>query len=102
MHLPSLLVSAASLASALPSDPKAQVLDCLQINNIPDALPGSPQFAALETPYNIRLNYTPSMFVTPKNEQELAAAVKCASVTGLKVQARSGGHSYASFSMGGK
>lgn len=102
MHLLLLLVSAASLASALPSNPKAQVLDCLQIAGIPDDLPASPHFAALETPFNIRLNYTPSVIVTPKTEQELALAVKCASGTGVKVQARSGGHSYASFSMGGE
>lgn len=102
MHLLSLLVSAASLAAALPSNPKAQVLDCLTSNGIPDTLPGSPQFAALETPFNIRLNYTPSVIVTPKTEKELALAVKCACGTGVKVQARSGGHSYASFSTGGK
>ncbi|TID15918.1 carbohydrate-binding module family 18 [Venturia nashicola] len=102
MLLLSLLVSVASLASARPSSPKAQVLDCLQAAGIPDNPPGSLQFAALETPFNLRLNYTPSVIVTPRTEQELAVAVKCACGTGVKVQARSGGHSYASFSMGGQ
>jgi hypothetical protein len=105
MHLSSLLataVTAASLVAALPSNPQAQVLDCLKANGIPDSLPGSSDFAALEIPFNLRLNYTPSVIIVPKTEQEIALAVKCACGTGVTVQARSGGHSYASFSTGGK
>jgi hypothetical protein len=106
MHLHSLLVTAlttASLVASLPAtSPEAQTSDCLRSNGIPDSLPGSPDFAGLELPFNIRLNYTPSVIIVPKTEQEIALAVKCACEGKLKVQARSGGHSYGSFSTGGK
>lgn len=105
MHLCSLLVTAittALLSAALPSDPQAQALDCLKTNGVSYGVPGSSSFAELEVPFNIRLNYTPSVITLPKTEQEIALAIKCACDAGVKVQARSGGHSYASFSTGGK
>jgi FAD binding domain/Berberine and berberine like len=37
----------------------------------------------------------------PNNQQDISNAVICASNAGVKVQAKSGGHSYASFSTGG-
>ena len=95
-------VTAVSYVAALPANPQAQALDCLRANGIPDSLPGAPDFAGLELPFNIRLNYTPSVIIVPKTEHEIALAVKCACDAGVKVQARSGGHSYASFSTGGK
>lgn len=60
------------------------------------------EYADLAAPYNLRLPYKPAVIVLPITEQHIQDAVVCAAQAGLKVQAKSGGHSYASFSSGGK
>lgn len=59
-------------------------------------------YAELVEPYNLRLPYKPAVVVLPETNQHVQDAVVCAGQSGLKVQAKSGGHSYASFSSGGK
>lgn len=59
-------------------------------------------WAALIEPYNTRLPYTPAVVVLPATNQHVQDAVVCAAKAGLKVQAKSGGHSYSSNSLGGK
>lgn len=59
-------------------------------------------WAALIEPYNTRLPFTPAVVVLPITNQHVQDAVVCAAQTGLKVQAKSGGHSYASYGLGGK
>ncbi|KAI0381102.1 putative glucooligosaccharide oxidase [Hypomontagnella monticulosa] len=51
--------------------------------------------------YNVRLPVTPAAVVIPTTLSEIARVVTLAKQHGLKVQARSGGHSYASYSNGG-
>jgi hypothetical protein len=48
------------------------------------------------------LAYKPAAIILPTTAQQVSDAVVCAGKNNLKVQARSGGHSYASFSTGGK
>jgi FAD/FMN-containing dehydrogenase len=38
----------------------------------------------------------------PENEEQVGQSVTCAAAAGLKVQPKSGGHSYASYSSGGQ
>ncbi|KAF2826187.1 FAD-binding domain-containing protein [Ophiobolus disseminans] len=59
-------------------------------------------WADLIEPYNTRLPFTPAVVVLPITNQHVQDAVVCAAQTGLKVQAKSGGHSYASTGLGGK
>ncbi|KAF2404165.1 FAD-binding domain-containing protein [Trichodelitschia bisporula] len=70
--------------------------------NVPASIQTSSDFPALEIPYNIRLSYTPAAIVIPENNQHVSDAVICAAQNKIKVQAKSGGHSYASFSSGGQ
>ncbi|KAI0197015.1 putative glucooligosaccharide oxidase [Astrocystis sublimbata] len=51
--------------------------------------------------HNSRLPFTPSFVILPKTLVEISDAVRHASSAGFKIQARSGGHSYASHSLGG-
>jgi FAD binding domain-containing protein/berberine-like enzyme len=51
-----------------------------------------------EATYNTRLQNTPLVIAVPTTEQQVSDAVVCASQAGVNVQAKSGGHSYASFS----
>ncbi|KAJ4290822.1 hypothetical protein N0V90_010017 [Kalmusia sp. IMI 367209] len=60
------------------------------------------EYAALAQPYNLRLPYKPAVIVLPQTNQHVQDAVLCGSNAGLKIQAKSGGHSYASYSSGGK
>ncbi|KAH9997457.1 hypothetical protein F4779DRAFT_179250 [Xylariaceae sp. FL0662B] len=53
------------------------------------------------TTYNLRLPVKPAVVVVPITIQHISDAVICAAENSIKVQARSGGHSYASFSNGG-
>ncbi|KUI72555.1 putative FAD-linked oxidoreductase YvdP [Cytospora mali] len=51
-------------------------------------------------PYNLAIDVTPAAVIRPNSTEEVAAAVRCAADNGYKVQARSGGHSFANFGLG--
>ncbi|KAI9789690.1 MAG: hypothetical protein M1816_005865 [Peltula sp. TS41687] len=76
--------------------------DCLGNKKVPVRFTSSPDFADRAEPFNLRLSYTPAVIVLPTTPQHVSDAVRCASDAGVKVQARGGGHSYASFSSGGQ
>ena len=76
--------------------------DCLTAKTVPIRLISSPDFSTLVQPFNLRLPYTPAVVVLPTTTQHVSDAVVCAGKNDVKVQAKSGGHSYASFSSGGQ
>ncbi|KGO42334.1 FAD-binding, type 2 [Penicillium expansum] len=53
-------------------------------------------------PYNLNVPVTPAAVTYPQSANEVAAIVKCASDYDYKVQARSGGHSFGNFGLGGQ
>ncbi|KAF9262318.1 FAD-binding domain-containing protein [Marasmius fiardii PR-910] len=53
-------------------------------------------------PYNTAYDITPVAVVRPSTTEEVANVVKCAAIYGVKVQVRSGGHSYGDYSIGGE
>ncbi|RDA93263.1 hypothetical protein CP533_6537 [Ophiocordyceps camponoti-saundersi (nom. inval.)] len=76
---------------------------CLQLAHVTSFFQGQQKFSNLSSPFNIRLPFTPAAIITAECTNQVAEAVKCASgCGGFKVQARSGGHSYASHSLGGQ
>lgn len=46
-------------------------------------------------PYNLDVRVTPAAVVRPQTAQDISAIIKCATSNNVKVQAKSGGHSYA-------
>lgn len=46
-------------------------------------------------PYNLDVKVSPVAVVRPQNAIDLSGVIKCANQNKIKVQARSGGHSYA-------
>ena len=76
--------------------------DCLGAKQVPVSFTNSAGFSALAQPYNLRLVYTPAVIVLPTTTQHIIDAVLCAGKSNIKVQAKGGGHSYASFSSGGQ
>ncbi|KAB5514915.1 hypothetical protein GE09DRAFT_916345, partial [Coniochaeta sp. 2T2.1] len=53
-------------------------------------------------PFNQRVPYTPVAIVVPSTVAHVQTAVSCAAKVGVKVNPKSGGHSYASFGLGGE
>ncbi|KAJ5998167.1 hypothetical protein N7499_005454 [Penicillium canescens] len=52
--------------------------------------------------YNLNIPVTPAAVTYPQSTDEIAAVVKCASDYDYKVQARSGGHSFGNYGLGGQ
>jgi FAD/FMN-containing dehydrogenase len=51
--------------------------------------------------YNLDINVNPLAITYPSTNQQVASVISCASANKAKVQARSGGHSYGNFALGG-
>ncbi|CAG8108813.1 unnamed protein product [Penicillium nalgiovense] len=51
--------------------------------------------------YNLNIPVTPAALAFPTSSQQVADIVKCAADNGYPVQARSGGHSYGNYGLGG-
>ena len=88
--------------SGTPTPSPSFLQDCLASKNVPVSFTSSSNFAALAQPYNLRLAYTPAVIVLPTTVTHISDAVLCAADNKVKVQAKSGGHSYASYSSGGQ
>ncbi|OBT68130.1 hypothetical protein VE03_01441 [Pseudogymnoascus sp. 23342-1-I1] len=66
------------------------------------AFPGKPFYQAQYVKrYNLSIPLTPAAMTFPKTTAQVAAVIKCAVDANVKVQARSGGHSYGNFGLGG-
>ncbi|KAH8703282.1 putative glucooligosaccharide oxidase [Talaromyces proteolyticus] len=64
------------------------------------AFPNAPLYQAIDVmPYNLDHPVTPAAVTFPTSAEQVAAIVKCAAEADIKVQARSGGHSYANYGM---
>jgi FAD/FMN-containing dehydrogenase len=51
--------------------------------------------------YNLRIPIVPAVIVSPRSARDVAIAVKVAKELNLKVQAKSGGHNFANYCLGG-
>ncbi|OBT95974.1 hypothetical protein VE01_06774 [Pseudogymnoascus verrucosus] len=66
------------------------------------AFPGKPFYQIDNVkPYNLSIPIKPAAITYPKTSTQVAAIIKCAVDANVKVQARSGGHSYGNYSLGG-
>ena len=87
------------------NSPSSPLESCLTnaLSRADFSLPKDPlyQLTAVNA-YNKAFTITPAAVTRPRNADEIAAVVKCAADQHLKVQPRSGGHSFADFSIGGQ
>jgi len=81
---------------------RAAIDDCLSEAGVPSDAQGSADWKADVRPFNLRLPYTPVAIAVPTTQQHVVDAVLCAARVGVKVNPKSGGHSYASFGLGGE
>ncbi|KDQ16761.1 hypothetical protein BOTBODRAFT_172866 [Botryobasidium botryosum FD-172 SS1] len=75
--------------------------DCLGAN-ITTVEPSDQGYPAASAPFNQRLAFRPAAIVYPNTPHDVSQVVKCAASQGLAVNARSGGHSYAAYGLGGE
>ncbi len=80
----------------------AAIDDCLQAAGVPADAKGSSDWSSDVAPFNTRLQYTPAAIAVPTTVAHVQAAVSCAAKLGVKVNPKGGGHSYASFGLGGE
>lgn len=76
--------------------------DCLTAAGVPFDEAGSEDYDLDVASFNLRLNYTPVAVVAAETAQHVQDAVACATEAGVKATAKCGGHSYASFGLGGE
>ena len=86
------------LASAAAVNKLTQVQDCLTAAGVP----GPANLTFTITPFNLRLPFTPAAVAVPTTLAQVQASVKCGVQAGLKINPKSGGHSYAAHSLGGE
>ncbi|RTE68666.1 hypothetical protein BHE90_016957 [Fusarium euwallaceae] len=105
VFLPLLLVlglcSGLCLGSPFYGPPDA-LTSCLAAASVPYAAKNSSQWIQDTKPYNLRLAYVPEAVAIPTTIKHIQDAVKCARQHGVRVSAKSGGHSYGSFGFGGE
>ncbi|CAI7629535.1 unnamed protein product [Penicillium pancosmium] len=66
------------------------------------AFAGDPLYQVADVKrYNLNIPVTPAAITFPTSSHQVAAIVKCAADNGYHVQAKSGGHSYANYCLGG-
>jgi FAD/FMN-containing dehydrogenase len=80
----------------------AAIDDCLKENSVPFSTKGSQDWNDDVRPFNLRLQYTPAAIVVATDVKHIQGAVQCAAKLGLKINPKSGGHSYGSFGLGGE
>jgi FAD/FMN-containing dehydrogenase len=76
--------------------------ECLNSIEGPVIYPNDKDFKPLIIDQNIRVNYTPSVLVYALNNKDVQNAVKCAISWQMNITARSGGHSYEKYGLGGR
>lgn len=91
-----------TLVQAGPIITRADIESCLTDQGVPFDVKGSADWKRDVAPFNTRLPYTPVAIAVPRNIEQIRQAVLCGKKLGIKVSAKSGGHSYASFGFGGE
>lgn len=82
-------------------DSTSCLVECLTLHGVPYVTSSSSVWTVFAATFNVRLQYEPAAIALPSTTEHVSHAVMCAKESGIKVQPKSGGHSYASFSTGG-
>ncbi|KAK0710273.1 hypothetical protein B0T26DRAFT_755358 [Lasiosphaeria miniovina] len=75
---------------------------CLDYHQVPYYVETDPNWTEYATTFNSRLQYEPAAIALPTSAQHISNSVGCAAKARVPVQPKSGGHSYASYSTGGR
>lgn len=95
------------ICDQIPSDASIETktsfaITYLRDRSVPFVSAQSPTWAADAAAYNLRVRATPALLVYAQTVKHVQHSVNCGAAAGLKVSARSGGHSYTSLGLGGE
>ncbi|KAJ5616594.1 hypothetical protein N7537_001708 [Penicillium hordei] len=96
-----LTVGATSVALAGPSEALRSCFKNALTDQGSFALAGDLFYDHIVNRYNLNIPITPAAVAFPTSSQQVAAIVQCAAENGYPVQAKSGGHSYGNYGLGG-
>jgi FAD/FMN-containing dehydrogenase len=105
MRKTSLLAVAApiiSLVNGFTQAQQAAIQECLEGAGVPVNALNSTGWNNDVAPFNLRVRYTPIAIAVPATIKHIQDSVACGVKSNLKVNPKSGGHSYASFGLGGE
>lgn len=97
-----LLAGSTVVSGALSSNLQSTIERCLVDAGVPIDARCSAGWNEHASPFNVRLPYLPVAISVPTTVKHIEDSVKCGRKLGIKVSAKSGGHSYASFGFGGE
>ncbi|KAL9114221.1 MAG: hypothetical protein Q9227_001643 [Pyrenula ochraceoflavens] len=81
---------------------QSSLVDCLNQAQVPIKSSTDSDYSTYSEDFNLRLTYKPAAITLPTTTDQVSAAVNCAVSNNVKVQARSGGHGYGSYALGGQ
>lgn len=96
------LLALAVIVTGSAVDKRAALDDCLASAGVPTDAQGSDDWKQDVAPYNLRLQFKPIGIAVPTTIKHIQDAVACAVKAGVKTNPKCGGHSYASFGLGGE
>jgi FAD/FMN-containing dehydrogenase len=102
MHAITLFAVGVSAAMARAFVPTSTIEQCLADAGVPIDVKCSEGWNEHVAPFNVRLPYLPTAISVPTTVKHIQDSVECGRRLGVKVSAKSGGHSYASFGFGGE
>ncbi|TIC20736.1 FAD-binding domain-containing protein [Wallemia mellicola] len=77
--------------------------ECLQVSNVTVIAPDDTLYDTVRQTWNSRIQYSPKFVVQPNSTQEVQHSVRCAAThSNVAVTAKSGGHGYAGYAIGGE
>jgi FAD/FMN-containing dehydrogenase len=81
---------------------RADIEECLTSSGVPIDTKGSPDWQRDVAPFNLRVPYAPAAISVPTTIEHIQKSVLCGKKLGVKVSAKSGGHSYGNLGLGGE
>ncbi|KAH9917721.1 uncharacterized protein B0H18DRAFT_1200507 [Fomitopsis serialis] len=97
--LASSLLILCTIKSVLGDSPSLQSI--LGNDDLEVYFPGQPGYQNASRAFNLRLNFKPVAVAYPNSTDQVAELVKVGALLNIPVTARSGGHSYAGYGLGG-
>ncbi|TID28007.1 putative glucooligosaccharide oxidase [Venturia nashicola] len=95
-----LLVALAALPSFITAQSAATLESCLASSSVPTISRKNATWAVEAAPWQLRIKANPALITYPTTKEQVAAALKCARSSSVKVSAMAAGHSMVGFGFG--
>lgn len=92
----------APITASTSLEKRAALDNCLADLGVPVYVADSKDFTQAIKPFNLRVPFRPAAYAVPETIKHVQDAVTCGVKTDVRVNAKSGGHSYGSHGLGGE